>query len=283
MRVFMGSGLAAVALTLTAGLAGQTAADAVPADPLLVAGPQTRVVTNNIDMSQTVATNAEQIRFLLAAGPDLVMLQETRYINIEQAVGASGLGYTVHQSWSVAPQTQRASAVLWRESRYDLVAQGTRVGYDNPAIDPVRRHLTWAVLRDTADPAGRRVLVVSAHLPRKFNATYDAAWGTMAGNYQALVRDLAAQWSASAVVTGGDWNASICAPQAPRNAKWRNEQVGLAANWLADTSPGCPATTPAGQTFDAVYLPRGVQPTASRVLDFHRSDHRPVLVELRFP
>lgn len=244
------------------------------------------VVTANINFGQGPRGERRQLAHLLATEPDVVLLQELRDLDLRRPGGrVPGLGrYAVVQKADVGPATHlRASGILFLKSRFgaEPAASGFRVGYtDVPGVsEPRTRLLPWATLTDAA--TGRRVAVVSVHMPKAATTdpAYARAYTAMIGSYQALVGRFRRQ--GLPVVTGGDWNMPL--ESSRREPGFgpvrRNRQVGLRFNW----SYGRPCTETHGGTrrIDGLaWHGPSTRLLRQRCLARLGSDHRPVLVRL---
>ncbi len=262
--------LPAVALAALGGalLAGTGAATPPAADEKAAVAP-VEFVTANVPFTLSAKKARAQVKHVLSADPDVLVLQEVRHRDVKAIVDkVSGKG-----TWKVLqPEGAKgASAVVWKKERFKPLGQGSRVAFRGKAYD---RHLLWAALKDVRTE--RVYTAVGLHYPP--DASNDPAmrdlYITMNGNYRKLVKEL--RGKGRHPIAGGDWNHPLDVRREPWSPVPVNRALGMTTNWLQGT-PCSSGTSARGGRIDGFAFDKSRTALRSQgCMKRLHSDHRPV-------
>ncbi|MFC4494392.1 endonuclease/exonuclease/phosphatase family protein [Streptomyces ovatisporus] len=249
-------------------LAGEGAASPTGNEERAAVAP-VKFVTANVPFGLSAKKARAQVKHVMSARPDVMVLQEVRHRDVQALVD----GLSPKGTWKVfqPDRAKGASAVAWNRKRFEPVGQGSRVAFRSKAYD---RHLLWAALKDVRTE--RVYTAVGLHYPP--NASKDPAmrdlYVTMNGNYRKLVGEL--RGKGRHPVVGGDWNHPLDVRREPWSPVPVNRRLGMTTNWLQGTP--CSSGTSArggridGFAFDKSWTVLRDQGCMKRL----HSDHRPV-------
>lgn len=263
------------AAALTAGALSLTLL-AAPADAVPRGEPQqATIMTGNVDFGLKVKKQKKVARALVRKDPDIILLQETRELNLARFDNFIDKGnkYQTIQYWqgkekAASGGTKAGSAILVKRSRYTVQKQGLRQGYYLKGADPNSRYLPWVQLKDIN--TGDRVIVVSVHMPApgKDGTRNKAAYSRMVTNYRALIKSFPAKRS---IITGGDWNKNLAKDNYP--VKF-NKKAGLKIKGTGNHP--CAATRKSNRLDGFAVRQSKVDVLGQKCLKKSRSDHAPV-------
>lgn len=234
-------------------------------------GQPATLMTANVPWTISPQRAGEQVRALLASGPDVLVLQEVRELDVA-ALAASSPGSW--QAWQGEGPGQAAGAIVWNRSKLTLAARGIALGFDGREYD---RWIQWVVLRSSE---GALLPVVGMHMPPDPTESQEMLgyYRTMTASYLNVVEQLSS--AGYPPLVGADWNAPLDRPRDPWGPVATLNGIGFATNWQSG-SP-CPGTTGGGARIDGwAYSPRAFRLVDHGCLPFGSSDHRPVWVSVR--
>jgi exonuclease III len=228
-------------------------------------------ITANVPFTLTEAEARDQIGYVLAQNPDVVMLQEVpaRQVAVIVATFPGNWG-----GWQPNPRSHGGSALVWNRDRLELGQHGAALGFDGRPYD---HWMTWAILR-TGDAD---IAVVGLHMPT------DSSWKpemrgyylTMPAAYQRLFTELIDQGYAP--IVGGDWNHPLDRPREPWSPVPQLRKIGMTTNWQEGTP--CSGTSGRDGRIDGfAYQSGAVTIRDQGCLDRRHSDHRPVWMRIDY-
>ncbi len=225
-----------------------------------------RLVTANIPFTLNDARARDQFTSVLAARPDVVVLQEVRTRPLQAWADTLQPG-----TWDVY-QPSGGTALLWRRNRLTAVDRGNPFAFSIPSYT---RSMPWVRLRDRVGSGS--LAVIGIHMPTgmRTSPALVEKYRAMGARFASLVHQLAA--GGSTVVAGGDWNHPLDRDAESWSAVPLNRSVQLTTNWLR----GRPCNgSRHGTAMDGFAFPRTVRIADQGCLAAGPSDHRPVSIDL---
>jgi murein DD-endopeptidase MepM/ murein hydrolase activator NlpD/exonuclease III len=231
--------------------------------------PTATILTANVLGTLTERQAEEQIRYLLSARPDVLLLQEVNKRDIAAIVARAPGNWSAYQPTGVG---QRGSAIVWNASRFSASQHGVELGYYGHRYS---RWMPWVILEgdDGTLP------VVGMHMPvgtHKSDLARDQ-YKRMTHRYLQLIGALTT--AGYPPVVGADWNRSLDSPTPSWGPAPQLAAIGYTTNWRGGTP--CRRTSIHGGRIDGfAFSPAAMQITNQGCLDRGYSDHRPVWIQI---
>lgn len=229
----------------------------------------TSLITANVPFTLSTQRARDQIHWLLAQEPGVLVLQEVTRRNV------SAIARQAPGNWAVwQPSDARGgSAIVWNADQFRAVQTGVELGFRGGKYD---RWMPWVILESSQGA----VPVVALHMPTNSskNATMRGYFQTMTGNYQRLITTF--HEAGLPPIVGGDWNHPLDRPREPWSPVPMLQDVGMTTNWRVGIP--CSGTSQLGGRIDGfAFHPDYVQVVDQGCLERRHSDHRPVWIAVR--